>query len=125
MLLLRTHYSVLNTDGFQKHLRRMFRFAPGEMFDLLAAGYSRSDNFHVRTGRLDGRRQALVTNGERQVVVFFFKAKGPCHTAAPGIHLRNIESCPSEHRYRGDRSDQRFLMTVAVHQSFAAIGSRT
>src|SRR5262245_59324178 len=102
----------------------MFRFAPGEMFDLLAAGYSRSDNLHVRARSLDGRRQAPVADGERQIVVLRFKTEGSCHTAAARIYFRNVKSCPSEHRQRRTRSDQRFLMAVTVDQSFAAGGRK-
>ena len=57
------------------------------MFDLLAAGDSRRDDFYVGTGRLDCRGEAAVADSQRQIVVLFLEAEGARHAAASRINL--------------------------------------
>ena len=89
------------------------------MFDLLAAGDSRRDDFDIGTGRFNRGGEAAIADGQRQIVVLFLEAKGARHAAAARVDFADFEAGGLQNGDCRRRSDQRFLMTVTVEQRLA------
>lgn len=68
-----------------KNLCEVERLGLGELVNLLAATEAVSDHDGGRTGSLDGRKQALVSDGLRNFELVGLEPKGTSHAAATGM----------------------------------------
>ena len=100
------------TDGVPQQFGRMFGAPAGQMLDLLSAGDPRCDDLYLVAARLDCRNQPALTYFCGEIVMLFLEAEGAGHAAAAGVDFADFITGGFEHRYRGSRADERFLMTV-------------
>src|SRR3954452_4564107 len=94
---------------------------PNAVADLLAARYSGGRHQRARRRLPQRRKQPLLADLHREVVVLGLEAERARHAAAAGVELADLGARDAlEQRHGGRGAGQRLLVAVAVEEDRAA-----